>query len=223
MPDFATMRAHMVEGQILPNKVTDPRIVEAMAAVPRECFVTGSLQAVPYVDEDLEIGNGRYLTEPAVLARMIQMLDPDRDNTALDIGCASGYSSAILGRLAGTVIALESDVELSAIGANVLPTLDIDNVLFIEGDLAQGYADQAPYDVILIGSGVEKVPKVILEQLAEGGRLATVISQPLAGGHGHLGRATLYTRIGGVVSSRALFDAALPMLPGFRASHGFVF
>ena len=223
MPDFATMRAHMVEGQILPNKVTDPRIVEAMAAVPRECFVTGPLQAVPYVDEDLEIGNGRYLTEPAVLARMIQMLDPDRDNTALDIGCASGYSSAILGRLAGTVIALESDVELSAIGANVLPTLDIDNVLFIEGDLAQGYADQAPYDVILIGSGVEKVPKVILEQLAEGGRLATVISQPLAGGHGHLGRATLYTRIGGVVSSRALFDAALPMLPGFRASHGFVF
>ena len=222
MPDFATMRAHMVEGQILPNKVTDPRIVEAMAAVPRECFVTGSLQAVPYVDEDLEIGNGRYLTEPAVLARMIQMLDPDRDNTALDIGCASGYSSAILGRLAGTVIALESDVELSAIGANVLPTLNIDNVLFIEGDLAQGYADQAPYDVILIGSGVEKVPKVILEQLAEGGRLATVISQPLAGGHGHLGRATLYTRIGGVVSSRALFDAALPMLPGFRASHEFV-
>ena len=222
MPDFATMRAHMVEGQILPNKVTDPRIVEAMAAVPRECFVTGSLQAVPYVDEDLAIGNGRYLTEPAVLARMIQMLDPDRDNTALDIGCASGYSSAILGRLAGTVIALESDVELSAIGANVLPTLNIDNVLFIEGDLAQGYADQAPYDVILIGSGVEKVPKVILEQLAEGGRLATVISQPLAGGHGHLGRATLYTRIGGVVSSRALFDAALPMLPGFRASHEFV-
>ncbi|HJM59997.1 MAG TPA: protein-L-isoaspartate O-methyltransferase, partial [Alphaproteobacteria bacterium] len=79
MPDFATMRAHMVEGQILPNKVTDPRIVEAMAAVPRECFVTGSLQAVPYVDEDLEIGNGRYLTEPAVLARMIQTLDPGRD------------------------------------------------------------------------------------------------------------------------------------------------
>ncbi|MDP6012712.1 MAG: protein-L-isoaspartate O-methyltransferase [Alphaproteobacteria bacterium] len=222
MPDFATMRAHMVEGQILPNKVTDPRIVEAMAIVPRECFVTGPLQAVPYVDEDLAIGNGRYLTEPAVLARMIQMLDPGHDNTALDIGCASGYSSAILGRLAGTVIALESDVELSTIGANVLPTLDIDNVLFIEGDLTQGYADQAPYDVILIGGGVEKVPEVILEQLAEGGRLATVISQPLTGGHGHLGQVTLYTRIGGVVSSRALFDAALPMLPGFRASHEFV-
>ncbi len=222
MPDFATMRAHMVEGQILPNKVTDPRIVEAMAAVPRECFVTGSLQAVPYVDEDLEIGNGRYLTEPAVLARMIQTLDPGRDDTALDIGCASGYSSAILGRLAGTVIALESDVELSTIGANVLPTLDIDNVLFIEGDLAQGYTDQAPYDVILIAGGVEKVPEVIFEQLAEGGRLATVISQPLTGGHGHLGQATLYTRISGVVSSRALFDAALPILPGFRATHGFV-
>ncbi len=222
MPDFATMRAHMVEGQILPNKVTDPRIVEAMATVPRECFVTGPLQAVPYVDEDLAIGNGRYLTEPAVLARMIQMLDPSRDNTALDIGCASGYSSAILGRLAGTVIALESDVELSTIGANVLPTLDIDNVLFIEGDLAQGYTDQAPYDVILIAGGVEKVPEVIFEQLAEGGRLATVISQPLTGGHGHLGQATLYTRISGVVSSRALFDAALPILPGFRATHGFV-
>ena len=222
MPDFATMRAHMVEGQILPNKVTDPRIVEAMATVPRECFVTGPLQAVPYVDEDLAIGNGRYLTEPAVLARMIQMLDPGHDNTALDIGCASGYSSAILGRLAGTVIALESDVELSTIGANVLPTLDIDNVLFIEGDLAQGYTDQAPYDVILIAGGVEKVPEVIFEQLAEGGRLATVISQPLTGGHGHLGQATLYTRISGVVSSRALFDAALPILPGFRATHGFV-
>ncbi len=223
MPDFAAMRAHMVEGQILPNKVTDPRLVEALSAVPRERFVTGPRQAVAYVDEDLEIADGRYLMEPAVLARMIQALDPGADDTALDIGCASGYSSAILGRLAGTVISLEYDVELSAIGGEALPALDIDNVVFIEGELAGGCPDQAPYDVILIGGGVAAVPEAILGQLAEGGRLAAVVSRPMAGRRGHMGQATLFTRVGGVVSSRVLFDAALPALAGFGAPRGFVF
>ncbi|MDP6953187.1 MAG: protein-L-isoaspartate O-methyltransferase [Alphaproteobacteria bacterium] len=223
MPDFAAMRAHMVEGQILPNKVTDPRLVEAMSAVPRERFVTGSHQAVAYVDEDLEIADGRYLMEPAVLARMIQALDPGSDDTALDIGCASGYSSAILGRMAGTVIALESDVDLSAIGAEALPAMDIDNVVFIDGELAGGCPDQAPYDVILINGGIERVPQAILDQLAEDGRLAAVVSQAVAGGRGHMGQARLFTRSGGIVSSRALFDAALPTLAGFGAPQGFVF
>ena len=223
MADFDTMRAHMVEGQIRPNKVTDARLIEALAQVPRERFVPAHLQGVAYVDEDLPLGGGRYLMEPVVFARLVEAARVGAGDTVLDVGCATGYSTAVLGRLAASVIGLESDPELLAAATRLLAELEVDNAVVVEGALAEGCPDQAPYDVILIGGAVADLPEAILAQLAEGGRLVTVIPDRHVSDACHVGKAVRVSRRGGTASRRPLFDAAVPLLPGFEPEPGFVF
>lgn len=217
MVDFATARLNMVESQIRTNKVTDPTLIEAFETVPREDFVPEPLRGVAYVDEDVPLGDGRFVMEPMILARLLQAACPGPDDIALDIGCGTGYGSAILSRMVATVVALESDKALAATANQVLSGLELDNVVVVEGKLTEGYPKQGPYDVILLSGAVAEVPRAIGEQLAEGGRLVAVVE---AGG---LGRATLMQRDAGVISSRVLYDAALPLLTGFEAEPGFVF
>lgn len=223
MADFDTMRAHMVESQIRPNKVTGARLIEALGAVPRELFVPPPLRGVAYVDEDLPIGGARYLMEPVVFARLIEAAQVGAGDTVLDVGCATGYSTAVLGRLAASVIGLESDPELLAAATRLLAELEVDNAVVVEGALAGGCPDQAPYDVILIGGAVADLPEAIVAQLAEGGRLVTVIPDRHVSDACHVGKAVRVSRRGGVASRRALFDAAVPLLPGFEPAPGFVF
>jgi protein-L-isoaspartate(D-aspartate) O-methyltransferase len=218
MTDYAAARHNMVEGQIRTNKVTDPALVAALASVPREAFVPKAMQAIAYVDEDLQIGPGRYLMEPLVLARLLQVAEVTPSDAALDIGCASGYSTAVIAKIAGSVVAVESDPKLVERANQSLGELGIDNAAVVQGDLARGYAKQAPYNVIVLNGAVERVPGEIADQLVEGGRLVAVVRD--AGG---IGRATLMTRVGGTLSSRIIFDAATPDLPGFARASGFVF
>lgn len=218
MVDFAVLRQNMVKAQLRTNEVTEPRLLEAMEEIPREIFVPERSQAVAYVDEDIEIGLGRYLMEPMVLARLLQAAEVTPRNAALDIGCATGYSSAVLARLAGAVVAVESEPELAARADELLTGLGADNVAVVRGALEAGYAKQAPYDVILLGGAVPELPQTIIDQLAEGGRLLAVMRAP-----GEVGRATLTMRRRGAVSSRTLFDAAVPPLPGFERRPRFVF
>ncbi len=218
MDDYAARRAHMVEGQIRPNKVTDRTLIEALYHVPREVFVPEGLRGVAYVDEDLEITSGRYIMEPVVLARLLQAAEAGPDDMALDIGCGTGYSTALLGRIAGTAVGLESDPALVARASELLTELEIDNAVVVEGKLTEGYARQAPYDVILICGAVAEVPSAISDQLSEGGRLLAVVER-----RPRIGKATLFTRTGGLVSGREIFDAAIPPLPGFETAPGFVF
>lgn len=214
---FAAARHNMVESQLRTNRVTDEAILAAFDTVPRELFVPAPMRSIAYVDEDLEVAPGRAMMEPMVLARLLQAADIRPEDVALAIGCGSGYCCAILARIANTVVAIESDSELVHRAGRILSDLSIDNVVFVEGHLAEGNPDQAPYDVILIDGAVEQVPDGIQRQLAEGGRLVTVVQR------GSVGRATLMTRRGGVVSSRVLFDAAVPMLAEFAVEPGFVF
>ena len=223
MPDFDAMRAHMVDGQILPNKVTDPRLIEALSVTPRERFVPPARRGVAYVDEDLEIAPGRYLMEPAVFARLVEAAAVTAADTVLDVGCASGYSTAVLGRLAGTVIGLESDRELLAVATEALAELGIDSAVAVEGPLADGYPAQAPYDVIVLEGAIELVPEGLTDQLADGGRLLAVVANSQLSGRHHIGRATLCVRVGDAVSARPLFDATLPLLAGFERQTRFVF
>lgn len=218
MHDFATARFNMVEGQIRPNKVTNAALVDAMMNLPRELFVPQDRKPMAYVDEDLAIGGGRYLMEPMVFARLVNEAAPDKQCVVLDIGCAAGYSAAILSRVAGTVMALESDESLAGQAVANLKTVGADNAVVVRGGLAEGLPGQGPYDVILIGGAVAEVPSSLLAQLAEGGRLAAIV----APGSG-ISRATLFEKVGGVVSRRELFDAASPYLVGFEPKAGFTF
>lgn len=218
MPAYDAARANMVENQVRPNKVTDDRVLNAMAAVPRERFVPKKLAGVAYVDEDIAVSEGRYLMEPMVLARLLQAAAIEPSDVVLDIGCATGYSTAVLARLADTVVAVESEAGLAEAAIALMTELDADNTAVVTGELAEGYAKQAPYDVIVLEGAVDEVPRALSDQLVEGGRMVAVVT-----GANRVGRATLLRRLHGVLSSRVLFDASVPLLPGFGSERGFVF
>ena len=218
MTDHAAARRNMVSGQIRTNRVTDERLIEAMEEIPRERFVPHAKRGVAYVDEDVEIASGRYLMEPMVLARMVQEAGIAADDMVLDVGCGTGYAAAVMSRLAGTVIALDVDASLAAEAESTLSGVGADNAIVVTGPLAEGYARQAPYDVILLGGAVDHLPQALADQLAEGGRIVGVLRE--AGG---VGQATLWARHRGALSSRGLFEASLPPLPGIARPVQFEF
>jgi protein-L-isoaspartate(D-aspartate) O-methyltransferase len=215
--DYATARHNMVESQIKPNRVTDPLIMDALAQLPRESFVPEALQDIAYIDEAIEIGESRHLMEAWVLARLLQAAEVQPDDVALLIGCGSGYEAAVLANLASTVVALESSDSLASQANEVLASLSIDTVAVVNGGLARGYSRQAPYDVIFINGAVPAIPERFGDQLAEGGRLVSIV------GLGAFGRGTLMSKYNGIVSSRTFFDASTPELPGFEADQAFSF
>ncbi len=218
MVDYAAARRNMVESQLRTNKVSDARLIEAFAGIPRELFVPERLRGIAYADQIIALENGRFMMEPMVLARLLQAACPEPGDIALDLGCATGYGTAVLSRLVATVVALEGEAALAAEANRILSELEIDNAVVVEGALTEGYPKQAPYNVIVMGGAVAEIPPAISEQLADGGRLVAVVK-----GDGGMARATLMQRGGVVVSSRFLFDAAAPMLPGFEAEPSFVF
>ena len=217
MIDTESRRVSMVNGQILPNKVTDERVTEALLAVAREPFVPKSLRGVAYVDEDIPVGDGRYLLEPMVFARLLQEAEVKAHDVVLDIGCATGYSTAVLARLAGSVVALECDAALADKANEMLNQLDVDNAGVVTGELADGMPDQGPYDVIFMNGAVEQLPDSLKQQLADDGRLV-VVQQ----GDG-TGQAWVYRRHGDVIDGRPRFDAQVKRLPGFEAEQVFTF
>ncbi len=219
MTEFATVRHNMVESQLRTNKVTNRRLIDAMDIVPRELFVPKPLAGVAYVDEDIMIAPGRYLMEPLVLARLLQAAEVSDQDVALDIACGTGYSSAVLGRLAGTVVGLEPDLNLAERASRILSESGGDNIIIVPGSVEEGYSRQGPYDVILLNGGVPFVPPPLMAQLAEGGRIVAVVR----GVNEALGRATLWFKIHGEISHRVLFDASVPLLPGIEIETAFEF
>lgn len=220
MIDFAELRRGMVDGQVRTNNVTDPRIVSAMLEIPREYFVPAQLKSLAYIDDDLALTTGgapRYLVEPMILARLIQLADVQEHEHVLDIGTGTGYSAAVLSRLAQQVVAVEEDAGLAASATATLAELGVANVAVMQGPLNAGWAKEAPYDLILLNGSVDEVPAGLLAQVKEGGRLIAVV------GHGGAGRATVFSKVAGQVSQRVAFNAAVPPLPGFKAAPRFVF
>lgn len=222
MADFALQRKNMVESQVRPSDITDRRIMRAMLDLPREAFCPQSEAATAYRDETLLISaargpRARHAVAPRALAKLIQALDLGDRDVVLEIGCGTGYATAILARMAAKVTALESDASLAAAARKALEAVKTSNATVIEGDLAVGHASGAPYDAILISGAVPQVPRAILDQLKDGGRLAAVISV------GGLGRLIQWRRLGGTFDSRIIGDSAAPALPGFEVAKEFVF
>jgi protein-L-isoaspartate(D-aspartate) O-methyltransferase len=217
MPDYAAQRLTMVETQIRTNDVTDVRIHEAMRTVPRERFVSAAKRALAYSDTEVELVSNRYLLEPRVFAKLVQLAEIGASDKILDVGCATGYDSAVLARIGAKVFALEEDADLVRVASDMLPAVGASNATVVQGALAQGHKQAAPYDVIFISGGVEVVPDMLLHQLAEGGRLVAVIRK------GPQGRATVFVKGHGRIGSRPAFDASAPLLAGFREPVGFTF
>ncbi len=212
--DFAKARHNMIESQVRPGGVIDLRVIAAMAEVPREVFVPEHLRDVAYIDEDVPIGTDatgapRFLMEPLVFARMLQLADVDPDDCVLDVGCATGYSAAVLSRLATSVIAVEHDAALMEQATANLEELGCVNAVVVRGEHARGWEREAPHDVIVVNGRIMSEPKELLAQLKDLGRLVAV--------HGpeHAARIRLWTRRGDVVSHVDHHDANVPLLAGF--------
>ena len=218
MIDFAAARRMMVDGQVRTADVTDLRLLAAMGDVPRERFVPESKAELAYLDQDLPVSDGdgrRRLLKPMVLAKLIQLAEIGDTDHVLDVGCATGYSSAVLARLAGSVVALEEDRALARMAEQALA--GVSNVTVVVGPLVTGWPIAEPYDVIIMQGATEVVPDALLAQLKNGGRLVCVL------GPGPQRKATIYRKIDGDVSGRPVFDAAAPLLPGFKRAPAFVF
>ncbi len=201
MTDFPALRRNMVDSQIAPSDVTDRRVMRVMAEVPREDFVPQAQKPVAYIDEALKLGRGRLLLPPMVVGRMLQLARIDPGQTVLEIGCATGYASALMARLGAKLIALEAGT----------------GVTVVEGPLAAGHAAAAPYDVILMSGSVPEAPLGLASQLAGSGRLIAIVGETAPA------RLTVFTRTANGLSGLAVFDAPIARLPGFERAPSFVF
>jgi len=221
MSGFSTARQYMVDSQVRPSDVTDVGIIDAMRTVPREAFVPQNQRALAYLDLDLDVGEGgpakRFLIKPVVIAKMLQAADIRDTDAVLVVGCASGYLAALVAKLARHVAATECDPSLVAKARDVFAELGIGNVTVKAAAVAEGDSENAPYDVIILNGATEIVPDGLYRQLKEGGRLVGVfaMTQPQ--------RAVIVTRSHDDFGNRALFDAAIPILPGFERPPAFVF
>jgi len=221
MLDFAQARRTMVDCQVRTFDVVDHALLSVLEEVPRERFVPAGEEATAYSDRAVTLarfadGTARVMLAPMVLARMIQALDVEPGSRILDVAGGTGYSSAVMERLGGEVVMIESDPALAERAKALLADLGCEVPVHV-GPVAEGRAAGAPYDLILVNGAYEAVPDTLLAQLAEGGRLAVVDASEGAG------RAVLFQRAGEAVGCRRLFDASAPVVEGLRRAPSFQF
>ena len=211
-------RKRMVDSQIRPNKVSDPRILDAMRHLPRERFLAAGMAALAYSDQDVPLGEGRFLMEPMVLARLLQIAAPREGERALVVAAGTGYGAAVLSLCGPRVTAVEESQALLALSSAALAA-EAPGVNLVAGPLSAGWAAGAPYDVILIEGAVRNIPPAIAAQLrVDGGRLVTVLT-----GAGRTNRAVLAEATPGGLRAQPMFDCATPPLPSLLPEPEFVF
>ncbi|WP_417274188.1 protein-L-isoaspartate O-methyltransferase family protein [Celeribacter halophilus] len=210
MPDFTQLRTTMVDTQVRPSDVTKFPIIEAMLTVPRENFVPEEKRAVAYVGDHIDLGNGRVVLDPRILAKMLDALNIENDELVLDLGCGLGYSSAVIARMAQAVVAVEEDEALAEEAAKALVANGSDNVILETGPIAKGEPQHGPYDVVIVQGGVEEMPEDILSQVKEKGRICAIFID------GALGIVRIGYKIDGEITWRMVFNATAPVLPGFE-------
>ena len=220
--DFAESRQRMVDGQIRPNRVADPLLLDALRTVPRELFLPPALRSRAYVDEDVALPGpaGRVLVAPLTVARLLQLAAVRPGDRALVVCAGTGYGAALLARIGARVIAVEDDPDLLPMARAALAAcgLPAGAVRLEAARPTAGCAAAAPFDVILIEGEVPEVPPTLAAQAAEGGRLVAVRGSGRRSGHAVLGR-----RIGGGFTVTPAFDCATAALPAFAPAPGFVF
>ena len=210
IPDFAAAREAMIESQLRPQGVTDPAVLEAMGRIPRERFLPSHTRPLAYVDRAVAMNATRFLPAPAVLGQILTQMMAERGQRALVIGAGTGYSAAVLIAMGLEVVALESDSDLAAAARDV--GIDV-----VEGPLEAGWPKRAPFDQILIDGAVEMIPHVVVEQLADRGRLgAATVDRGIT-------RLVVGRKAGGAFGFLSFGDAGVPALPGFSRPKAFTF
>ena len=217
MVDFVRARRTMVDNQLRTSGITDWRILDAMNRVPREKFVPDHQVPLAYSDDELPLWGGRTLATAADFARLVQLAEVGSQDVVLDVGCGTGYSTAVLSMLANAVVALEADQALAGRANDTLADLDIGNAAAVVGPFENGVAREAPFDVIILEGAVDIVPQALLDQLRDGGRLVAVL------GVGNSAVAHLYVKTEDRVAATAAFNASLPVLGAFAQAPAFVF
>jgi protein-L-isoaspartate(D-aspartate) O-methyltransferase len=219
MTDFAAARRTMVDGQLRTFDITDQNVLAAVLAIPRERFVPLAAAGIAYQDSEIVVGGHghRRMLKPMVLAKMLQSAEISPSDHVLDVGSGTGYSAAVMGKLAAQVVALEEDPALVRHARQNLDSIGAHNVSVAEGCLANGWPAVAPYDVIVLDGGAETVPPALLAQLKPSGRLVGVV------GSGPAPKATVYRLVEGQFSGWPVFDASAPLLPGFERPPAFHF
>lgn len=207
MMNFAAARHNMVESQVRPNGITDHRIIDAMAQVRREDFVPAERKTIAYLDDDVQLKEGRFLIEPMAFARMIHLALIKPTDKVLVVGAGTGYGARVIAMLAKSVVALESDSDLLALARGFLAGTG--NVEVVEGSLAAGHAAGAPYDVIIVEGRISAVPESLFAQLANEGRIVAAV------GNTDVSKMQIATLADGHRSSRSAFDVSIAPLPGF--------
>lgn len=217
-PNFNEMRMAMIDCQLRTTGVNDPQVLEAFAAVPRERFVPKERELLAYLDEDQPVAPGRCIMEPMILGRLLTAVRIGRDERVLIVGAGTGYSTALVARLAGSVVGVEENAELAAQARGNLDMLDVNNATIVEAPLVEGAPSQAPFDVLLFDGAIEVLPPALLAQLRDGGRVVAVMIDEAGVGRGMCGVVTA-----GSFGGTAFIDAMVPVLPGFERPRTFQF
>lgn len=215
---FEEARTAMIDGQIRPNRVAAGPITEAFKIIPKELFTPKAYGNLAYMDETIVLDCGECLLKPFIHARMLQEAGLTGSEFVLDIGCGTGYSSAILSKLCGTVIGLTHDALCMKTAGTLLSTMNIDNAIIVQGPLAEGYGKQGPYDFIFIDGLVEEIPQTLFDQMAPKGKLMAIVRNTQG-----IGTCTLFTKFSKTLSSRMLFEVEAPLLQGFEKKQTFQF
>lgn len=218
MINYNQLRQYMVNTQIRPCVKVVPKLIQALSFVPREIFVDEKQKSIAYLDDDLLVGpqKNRVLMRPFIFCKLIQSLCIKQNDRVLDIGCGTGYSATILSYLADEVFGIDDQPDLLSQAKKNINNLEISNVTFHKSLPINGFPEKAQYDGILINGAVENIPSKLFDQLAEGGRLVTILKISSKNSHG-----VLFKKCQGRVSKQKLFEASTLELPCFMNQESF--
>ncbi|MGY9051906.1 MAG: protein-L-isoaspartate O-methyltransferase family protein [Alphaproteobacteria bacterium] len=223
MNDWNLSRINMVENQIKPYGIKNLELLRALESIPRELFFENSDVDRSYSDQHIilksldEGSEDRFVISPVIFSKMIEIVDIQKNEVVLDIGCANGYSSAIISHLADTVVAIDQGENLTNLAEENLYKAGINNVVVVNTDIKTGYAKEAPYDVIVIEGSVDSIPNDIYLQLNTNGRIIAINADDT------IGKVTLYIKDNEIFSSKFFLEATVPYLTAFKKENEFLF
>ena len=217
MTDFAAAREAMVDSQIRTADVTRYSIIEAMLDIPREIFVPRARRDVAYAEAEIPIAPGRAMLTPRAFAKMVEAAGIGASDLVLDLAPGTGYSTAVIARLAAAVVAIEPDAQLARQATEALESLETVNAVVTQGDPTKGDPAHGPYDVIFINGAVERLPDTLTDQLKDGGRLVAIFLDR------GVGQCRVVLRVGDTLAQRIAYDIIGPIAPGFEKKRAFAF